>query len=110
MKSEGQQQPQQREHHNLDGQFATVIQMDIVEDDSIFVATSKDLHGLVVTAHNLGAMLKGLPGAVEKHYLAKGVRVIAARAQADLPGHTAVVVAMPVEFAEKALRRVAELV
>lgn len=94
---------------NFEGQPFTVIRMEITEDDSIFVAQSPDLHGLVVTAHNLGALFKALPEAIEKHYLANGVGVIAGRAQAELPGYTAFV-AVPVGFVENALRRAAELV
>jgi hypothetical protein len=95
---------------NSEGQLlSTVIRMEITEDDSIFVAQSPDLHGLIVTAHNLGGLFKALPEAIEKHYRANGVRVIAARARAELPGYTAFVT-MPVDLAENALRRAAELV
>lgn len=92
-----------------EGKLAIVIRIEIKERETLFIAKSPDLPGLIVSARDLGTLFDGLPQSIEKHYAAQGLRVIAVRAHAELPGYRAFV-ALPVEMAEIALRRVAERV
>ncbi len=91
-----------------EGKLATIIRIEIKERETLFIAKSPDLPGLLVSARDLGTLFDGLPQSVEKHYAAQGMQVIAARAHAELPGYHAYV-ALPVHIAQNALRRVAEL-
>jgi predicted RNase H-like HicB family nuclease len=88
--------------------LATVIRIEVRERETLFIAKSPDLPGLIVTAQDLGTLFDGLPEAIEKHYAALGKHVIASRARAELPGYQAYV-ALPIALAEEALRRHAEL-
>jgi hypothetical protein len=90
-------------------EMAAVIRIEVTEDDGLFIAQSPDMHGLIVSAYKIDALLQAVPQGIEKLYRARGVRVIATRAQADLPGYAAFI-AVPVGVAETALRRLAETV
>jgi hypothetical protein len=81
--------------------LATFIRVTIEERETLFIATSPNIIGLIVTAHNLEALFGRLPEAIQQMLAAMGHRTVVFRGAPRTDYH--IYVAVPVALAKREL-------
>jgi len=85
---------------------AKTFRVDIERDDTLFIATSPDLKGMLVAEHSLDDLIAAIPSAVQDLFAACDVRVVVSQVD-DGDEMSGPWVAFPAEIARKGLERVA---
>lgn len=91
---------------NMVANAATLVRVSIIKDETLYVAKSPDIRGLIVTRHNMEDLLEAVPPAIEEMLNFAGHRSIVVPLHGETK-ESPLFVALPLTLIETRLCRVA---